>query len=78
QAGYKTFCITNQQKMTARNTKLTVISKQTDNQNYKNQQRTQSSREYDSNVLAPFKAVYAYTAPKKYIIVHLLGTQMKY
>lgn len=55
QAGYKTFWITNQQTMTARNTMLTVFSKQTDKQFYMNQQRTQSAREYDSNVLAPFK-----------------------
>lgn len=57
--GYKTFWITNQQTMTARNTMLTVFSKQTDKQFYMNQQRTQSAREYDSNVLAPFKAVLA-------------------
>ncbi|EBT8902697.1 phosphoethanolamine transferase CptA [Salmonella enterica] len=70
--------ITNQQTMTARNTMLTVFSKQTDKQFYMNQQRTQSAREYDSNVLAPFKAVLADPAPKKFIIVHLLGTHIKY
>ncbi|HGY5079055.1 TPA: phosphoethanolamine transferase CptA [Citrobacter gillenii] len=78
QAGYKTFWITNQQTMTARNTMLTVFSKQTDKQFYMNQQRTQSAREYDSNVLAPFKEVLADLAPKKFIIVHLLGTHIKY
>ncbi|STE89449.1 inner membrane protein [Escherichia coli] len=45
QAGYKTFWITNQQTMTARNTMLTVFSRQTDKQYYMNQQRTQSARE---------------------------------
>lgn len=64
--------------MTARNTMLTVFSKQTDKQFYMNQQRTQSAREYDSNVLAPFKEVLADPAPKKFIIVHLLGTHIKY
>ena len=78
QAGYKTFWITNQQTMTARNTMLTVFSKQTDKQFYMNQQRTQSAREYDSNVLAPFKEVLADPAPKKFIIVHLLGTHTRY
>ncbi|HGY3718522.1 phosphoethanolamine transferase CptA [Citrobacter sp. Res13-Sevr-PEB04-36] len=78
QAGYKTFWITNQQTMTARNTMLTVFSKQTDKQFYMNQQRTQSAREYDSNVLAPFKEVLTDPAPKKFIIVHLLGTHIKY
>lgn len=78
QAGYKTFWITNQQTMTARNTMLTVFSKQTDKQYYMNQQRTQSAREYDTNVLAPFKEVLADPAQKKFIIVHLLGTHIKY
>lgn len=68
QAGYKTFWITNQQTMTARNTMLTVFSKQTDKQFYMNQQRTQSAREYDSNVLAPFKAVLADPAPKNSLL----------
>ncbi|MCU6667655.1 phosphoethanolamine transferase CptA [Enterobacteriaceae bacterium H4N4] len=78
QAGYKTFWITNQQTMTARNTMLTVFSQQTDKQYYMNQQRTQSAREYDTNVLAPFKEVMADPAEKKFIIVHLLGTHIKY
>lgn len=78
QAGYKTFWITNQQTMTSRNTMLTVFSRQTDRQFYMNQQRTQSAREYDANVLAPFKEVLADPAPKKFIIVHLLGTHIKY
>jgi Predicted membrane-associated, metal-dependent hydrolase len=78
QAGYKTFWITNQQTMTERNTMLTVFSKQTDKQYYMNQQRTQSAREYDTNVLGPFKEVMADPAPKKFIIVHLLGTHIKY
>lgn len=78
QAGYKTFWITNQQTMTARNTLLTVFSQQTDKQYYMNQQRTQSAREYDTNVLAPFNAVLADPAPKKFIIVHMLGTHLKY
>ncbi|ELW9443209.1 phosphoethanolamine transferase CptA [Pluralibacter gergoviae] len=78
QAGYKTFWITNQQTMTERNTMLTVFSRQTDKQFYMNQQRTQSAREYDTNVLAPFKEVMADPAPKKFIVVHLLGTHIKY
>ena len=78
QAGYKSFWITNQQTMTERNTMLTVFSRQTDKQYYMNQQRTQSAREYDSNVLAPFKEVLADPAPKKFIIVHLLGTHIRY
>ncbi len=78
QAGYKSFWITNQQTMTQRNTMLTVFSKQTDKQYYMNQQRTQSAREYDTNVLAPFKEVLADPAAKKFIIIHLLGTHIRY
>ncbi|MFO6427990.1 sulfatase-like hydrolase/transferase [Escherichia coli] len=43
-----------------------------------NQQRTQSAREYDTNVLKPFQDVPNDPAPKKLIIVHLLGTHIKY
>ncbi|QKJ88786.1 Phosphoethanolamine transferase CptA [Paramixta manurensis] len=78
QAGYKTFWITNQQTITERNTMLTVFSKQTDEQFYMNQQRTQSAREYDANVLKPFQQVLNDPAPKKFIIVHLLGTHIRY
>ncbi|MCL2891744.1 phosphoethanolamine transferase CptA [Brenneria tiliae] len=78
QAGYKTFWITNQQTMTKRNTMLTVFSQQTDKQYYLNNQRTQSARQYDDVVLAPFEEVMADPAAKKFIIVHLLGTHMNY
>lgn len=78
QAGYKTFWITNQQTMTKRNTMLTLFSQQTDKQYYLNQQRTQSARQYDGNVLKPFKEVMADPAPKKFIVVHLLGTHINY
>lgn len=57
---------------------LTVFSRQTDRQYYMNQQRTQSAREYDTNVLKPFREVLNDPAPKKLIIVHLLGTHIKY
>ena len=56
---------------------LTVFSRQTDKQYYMNQQRTQSAREYDTNVLKPFQEVLNDPAPKKLIIVHLLGTHIK-
>ncbi|KAA9000127.1 phosphoethanolamine transferase CptA [Affinibrenneria salicis] len=78
QAGYKTFWITNQQTITERNTMLTVFSQQTDRQFYLNNQRTQSARQYDDVVLAPFDEVLRDPAEKKFIVVHLLGTHMKY
>ncbi|MBJ3815949.1 phosphoethanolamine transferase CptA [Shimwellia pseudoproteus] len=78
QAGYKTFWITNQQTMTKRNTMLTVFSRQTDKQYYMNNQRTQSARQYDDVVFAPFQEALDDSAPKKLIIVHLLGTHINY
>ena len=78
QAGYKTFWITNQQTMTKRNTMLTNFSQQTDEQFYLNNSRDQNSRSYDESVLEPFQKVLADPAEQKLIIVHLLGTHMKY
>lgn len=78
QAGYKTFWITNQQTMTERNTMLTMFSKQADEQFYMNNDRNQSSRQYDESVFPPFKTVLADPAEKKFIVIHLLGTHMKY
>ncbi|MCO6556614.1 MAG: phosphoethanolamine transferase CptA [Gilliamella sp.] len=78
QAGYKTFWITNQQTMTKRNTMLTMFSKQADEQFYMNNDRNQSSRQYDESVFDPFKKVLADNAEKKFVVIHLLGTHMKY
>ena len=79
QAGYKTFWITNQQTMTQRNTMLTTFSKQADEQVYLNNNRDQNSTsQYDDDVLEPFAHVLQDKAPRKLIIVHLLGTHMDY
>lgn len=78
QAGYKTFWITNQQTMTKRNTMLTTFSQQTDEQYYLNNQRNQNARQYDDVVFTPFEKVLKDPAPKKFIVVHLLGTHMDY
>ncbi|MDF5794850.1 phosphoethanolamine transferase CptA [Pseudomonas aeruginosa] len=78
QAGYKTFWITNQQTMTKRNTMLTTFAQQTDAQFYLNNQRSQNASQLDGAVLAPFAKVLDDPAPKKFIVVHLLGTHMNY
>ncbi|WP_339080978.1 phosphoethanolamine transferase CptA [Pseudomonas sp. TMP9] len=78
QAGYKTYWITNQQTMTKRNTMLTTFSEQADEQFYLNNNRAQNARQYDGDVLAPFAKVLADAAPRKFIVVHLLGTHMSY
>jgi heptose-I-phosphate ethanolaminephosphotransferase len=78
QAGYKTFWITNQQTMTQRNTLLTTFSQQTDEPYYLNNQRSQNASQYDQVVFEPFEKVLQDAAPKKFIIIHLLGTHAKY
>ena len=78
QAGYKTYWITNQQTITKRNTMLTTFSKQADEQFYLNNNREQNARQYDGDVFAPFAKVLADPAPRKFIVVHLLGTHMSY
>jgi heptose-I-phosphate ethanolaminephosphotransferase len=78
QAGYKTYWITNQQTISKRNTMLTSFSKQMDEQYYLNHSRAQNSREYDGNVLEPLTKVLGDAEQRKFIVVHLLGTHMKY
>ncbi|PPK39977.1 hypothetical protein CD175_00615 [Pseudomonas laurylsulfatiphila] len=78
QAGYKTFWITNQQTMTKRNTMLTTFSEQADEQVYLNNNRNQNAAQYDGDVIEPFNKALADGAPRKLIVVHLLGTHMSY
>lgn len=78
QAGYKSFWITNQQTMTKRNTLLTMFAQQADETRYLNNQRVQSARQYDEVVFEPFAAALADSSPRKFIVVHLLGTHSKY
>jgi heptose-I-phosphate ethanolaminephosphotransferase len=78
QAGYKTFWISNQQTLTARNTILTTFAKQTDKQIWLNNARSQNSYSFDEKVLDPFSETLKDTAEKKLIIVHLIGSHMSY
>jgi heptose-I-phosphate ethanolaminephosphotransferase len=78
QAGYKTWWITNQQTLTKRNTMLTTFSQQADEQIYLNNNRNQDAAQYDGDVLEPFGQVLADKAPRKLIVIHLLGTHVKY
>lgn len=78
QAGYKTFWISNQQTLTARNTILTTFAKQTDKQIWLNNARSQNSYSFDEKVLEPFSETLKDNAEKKLIIVHLIGTHMSY
>lgn len=78
QAGYEITWITNQQTQTRRNTMLTTLSQLADHQVYLNNNRQQNASQYDGEVLAPFQKALQQPAPKKMIVVHLLGTHRKY
>jgi heptose-I-phosphate ethanolaminephosphotransferase len=78
QAGYKTYWITNQQTLTKRNTMLTTFAKQADEQIFLNNARSQNSYSFDEKVLGPYAEKLRNADEKKLIIVHLLGTHMKY
>jgi len=78
QADYKSYWITNQQTQTKRNTMLLTFSQQMDEQVYLNNNRVQNSNQFDEAVLKPFEEVLDDKAPRKFIIVHLLGTHRAY
>lgn len=78
QAGYKTVWITNQQTLTKRNTMLTTFAKQADEQVFLNNARRQNAYSFDEKVLAPYSEKLLKKDEKKLIVVHLLGTHMKY
>lgn len=78
QAGYRTYWVTNQQTLTARNTMLTTFAKQADTQVFLNTSRRQNAYSYDDKVLAPYTEMLNRPDEKKLIVVHLLGAHMKY
>lgn len=78
QAGYEITWITNQQTQTRRNTMLTTFSQMADHQVYLNNNRQQNASQYDEAVLEPVSQALESAAPKKLIIVHMLGTHRGY
>lgn len=78
QAGYEITWITNQQTQTRRNTLLTTLSQLADHQVYLNNNRSQNASQYDGAVIEPFLHQLHSNAPKKFIVIHLLGTHRKY
>lgn len=76
--GFSVFWITNQQTITHRNTLLTTFSKMADKAWYLNNNRLQSARQLDEDVLVPFEEALQLPVLKKLIVVHLLGTHFSY
>lgn len=77
-SGFKTFWITNQQTLTQRNTMLTAFARLCDESVFLNHNRRQNSNSYDEVVVQPFAAALNDPAPRKLIVVHLLGTHFAY
>ncbi|PPC95256.1 MAG: hypothetical protein CTY33_00430 [Methylotenera sp.] len=78
QAGYQSYWISNQQTLTARNTMLTTFAKQANVQIFLNNARSQNAYSFDEKVLEPYLRQLNQPDEKKLIVVHLLGTHMKY
>ena len=78
QARYKTFWITNQLTVAQNNTLMTYFSQLSDGQIYLHNNRIRDSLNYDGAVLEPFRRILADPAGRKFIVVHLLGTHLKY
>jgi len=79
QAGYKTFWITNHITISHSATLMTAFAQQADEVRYLNNQRVHnSSTQYDQVVFEPFSEVLRNSAPKKFIVIHLLGAHTKY
>ena len=54
------------------------VVEQADEQVYLNNNRNQNARQYDGDVIEPFNKILADSAPRKLIVIHLLGTHMSY
>lgn len=78
QAGFTTYWISNQQTISSRNTILTAFSQLADKQVYLNNNRLQSSSQLDSIVFDAYRSALNDAAEKKLIIVHLMGTHLRY
>lgn len=78
QAGYKMFWITNQQVLREGNALQTSFSQQANAAKYLNNNRLQNASLPDQVVFEPFSEVLLDPAPKKFIVLHLLGTHAKY
>ena len=74
-AGFKTYWVSNQLILGYHDTITTVFAKQADRVNFTN---TTNSVSYDEKVLPILDSYLAEKDDKKFIVVHLLGTHMKY
>lgn len=77
-AGFETWWISNQQTLSSRNTLLTALASQADHPAFLNNNRSQSSSQYDDVVMPAYLNALHQPAPRKLIVVHLMGTHFGY
>lgn len=75
QAGFKTYWLSNQVSLSEYDTMTTVFAKQADVVHFTN---TSSSTSYDEKVLPFFTQFLKDSNDKKFFVLHLLGSHMKY
>lgn len=78
QAGFKTFWLSNQRPVGIYETYLTKLSKASDQYTYTNTTHWGSDTPFDEVLLPHFDEALKDSAPKKFIVVHLLATHANY
>ncbi|MCL1825141.1 MAG: phosphoethanolamine transferase CptA [Betaproteobacteria bacterium] len=78
QAGYKIFWVSNQQTIAMGTALLTAFSQQADITKYLNNHRARTAGLPDQVVFEPFTKILSDPAPKKFIVLHLLGTHSNF
>lgn len=82
-AGFKTFWISNQSPVGVWDNQVTVLAKKTDSPVFVNTTGNSSFEatqtiSYDSKLFAPFAQALADDAPRKFIVLHLMGSHTAY
>ncbi|MGM0932670.1 MAG: sulfatase-like hydrolase/transferase [Bacteroidota bacterium] len=78
QAGFKTFWISNQKPIGWNESLISVMAKAADESYFPNPGAEWQQPSLDEDLLPLFQKVLKNKAPKKFIIVHLLGTHVEY
>lgn len=78
QAGFKTFWLSNQRPIGPFESLVTKISKASNVYNYTNSAISGSTTPYDEVLLPYLEKALSDPAPKKFVVLHILGTHLKY
>lgn len=77
-AGFKTYWLSNQEPLGLNETFVTKIAKSCTYSNFQNAINNQLKSTHDEILLKPLKNILAYKAAKKFVIIHLLGSHVRY